>query len=125
MLKLALQISLTLCLASSSIAGQKSYSSLSKSTKFIESLKPIKIYSSLHQPSKQKQMLNDLTGKGGIMLFLNKNSALYAIEGSNNLSNYLTTLLKKDYLNYLANLKTVSKSKFPLKSHYQELLKLG
>jgi hypothetical protein len=70
-------------------------------------------------------MLSDLTGQGGIMLFLNKNSSLYAIEGSNNLGNHLTTLLKKDYLKYLANLKTASKSKTPLKSHYQELLKLG
>jgi len=75
MLKLALKISLTFCLASiagSSVAWQRSYSSISKSTKFINSLNPIKIYSSLHQPSKQKQMLScarDLTDQGGIILF--------------------------------------------------------
>jgi hypothetical protein len=70
-------------------------------------------------------MLSDLTGQGGIMLFLNKNSSLYAIEGSNNLGNHLTTLFNKEYLKYLASIKSTSKSKTPLKSHYQELLKLG
>ena len=70
-------------------------------------------------------MLQDLTDQGGIILFLNKNSSLYAIEGSGKLTNYLAMLLKKDYLKYLANLKTDSKSKTPFKSHYQELLKLG
>ena len=112
-------------IAGSSVAWQRSYSSISKSTKFLNSLNPIKIYGSLHQPSKQKQMLQDLAGQGGIILFLNKNSSLYAIEGSEKLTNYLTMLSKRDYLKYLVNLKTTSKSKTPLKSHYQELLKLG
>jgi len=128
MLKLALKVALTFCLASitsSSVVWQRNYSTISQSTKFLNSLKPIKIYSSLHQPSKQKQMLKDLTDQGGIILFLNKNSALYAIEGSGKLANYLTILLKKEYLKLLANQKTASKSKTPLKSHYQELLKLG
>lgn len=128
MLKLALKVTLTFCLAniaSSSIAWQRSYSSISKSIKFLNSLKPIKIYSCLHQPNKQKQMLKDLTDQGGIMLFFNKNSTLYAIEGSKKLANYLTILLKKENLKHLVNPKTASKSKAPLKSHYQELLKLG
>ena len=79
----------------------------------------------MHQPSKQKQMLQDLTDQGGIILFLNKNSSLYAIEGSEKLTNYLTTLLKKDHLKYLAGLKPAQKPKFKIKSHYQELLKEG
>jgi len=132
MLKLILKTSLVFCLTNLSSFRPfpqlqevlRNYSS-QFTNKTLNSLKPIKIYSSLHWPSKQKQMLSDLTGQGGIMLFLNKNSSLYAIEGSNNLGNHLTTLLKKDYLKYLANLKTASKSKTPLKSHYQELLKLG
>jgi hypothetical protein len=87
--------------------------------KTLNSLKPLKIYSSLQQPSKRKQLLNDLTGQGGIMLFLSQNSSLYAIEGSNDLANYLTTLFNKEYLKYLASIKSAKKPK----SHYQELLK--
>src|SRR6266404_3333404 len=53
--------------------------------KTLSSLSPIKIYTSLNHPSKKIKMLNDLTGQGGIVLFLSKNTSLYAIEGSCNL----------------------------------------
>ena len=50
-------------------------------------------------------MIKDLTGQGGIILFLTKTSSLYAIEGSSDLAKHLTMLFNKDYLNYLAGLK--------------------
>jgi hypothetical protein len=89
------------------------------SEKTLNSLKPIKIYTSLNHPSKRKQLLKDLTGQGGIILFYSKPTSLYAIEGSDDLANYLTTLFNKEYLKYLADFKSAKKPK----SHYQELLK--
>jgi len=69
-------------------------------------------------------MIKDLAGQGGIVLFLAKNSSLYAIEGSNNLANHLTVLFQKEYLSYLVSLKP-AKNKVQIKSLYQELLKAG
>lgn len=134
MLKLILKTSLVFCLANLS-----SFSSFSQSlvrnyssqftNKTLNSLKPLKIYSSLHWPSKQKQMLSDLTGQGGIMLFLNKNSSLYAIEGSGNLAGYLQDLFNKEMLTILADIKVPKtiqkKTRLQLKTHYQELLHQG
>jgi hypothetical protein len=135
-IKLILKTSLVFCLVSSSSFRPfllRNYSSTSElankalnknlsaklSEKTLNSLSPIKIYTSLNHPSKKIKMLNDLTGQGGIVLFLSQNSSLYAIEGSDDLANYLTTLFNKEYLKYLASIKSAKKPK----SHYQELLK--
>lgn len=60
----------------------------------------------------------------GVILFLAKTSSLYAIEGSPELAKHLTSayfFFNKNYLNYLAGLKSAKKPK----SHSQELLKEG
>jgi hypothetical protein len=71
-------------------------------------------------------MLNDLTGEGGIVLFLSKNTSLYAIEGSCNLTGYLKDFFNKEMLKLLADIKVPKaiqkKTKIQLKTHYQELL---
>jgi hypothetical protein len=108
--------------ANKTLSSNKNFSpKLSESfqKKTFNSLKPIKIYTSLNHPSKRKQLLKDLTGQGGIILFYSKPASLYAIEGSDDLANYLTTLFNKEYLKYLASIKSAKKPK----SHYQELLK--
>jgi hypothetical protein len=94
--------------------------------KTFNSLKPLKIYTSLNHPSKRKQLLKDLTGQGGIVLFLSKNTSLCAIEGSGNLAGYLKDFFNKEMLKLLADIKIPKaiqkKTKIQLKTHYQELL---
>jgi hypothetical protein len=134
MLKLILKVPLVFGLtwgsppSSSFFSPVRNYSATAQSTsKILNSLSPIKIYTSLNHPSKKIKMLNDLTGQGGIMLFLNKNSSLYAIEGSGNLAGYLQDLFNKEMLKLLADIKVPKaiqkKTKIQLKTHYQGLLK--
>lgn len=97
--------------------------------KILNNLSPIKIYTSLNHPTKKIKMLNDLTGEGGIVLFLAKNTSFYAIEGSCNLTGYLQDFFNKEILELLADIKIPKaiqkKSKIQLKTHYQELLRQG
>ena len=96
------------------------------SEKTLNSLNPIKIYTSLNHSAKKTKMLNDLTGQGGIVLFLAKKTSLYAIEGSCNLTDYLKDFFNKEMLKLLADIKVPKaiqkKTKIQLKTHYQELL---
>jgi hypothetical protein len=96
------------------------------SEKTLNSLSPIKIYTSLNHPSKKIKMLNDLANQGGIILFYSKPTSLYAIEGSGNLAGYLQDFFNKEMLKLLADIKVPKaiqkKTKIQLKTHYQELL---
>lgn len=109
MLKLILKIPLIFCLTSVSTPPStfylfRQYSTTAPTPRILNSLNPLKIYDSIHWPTRQKQMLNDLTGQGGIILFLSKKTSLYAIEGSKELAPYLTELFNKSILTYLANI---------------------
>jgi hypothetical protein len=112
--------------ASEALSGNKNLSH-KLSEKTLNSLSPIKIYTSLNHPSKKIKMLNDLTGQGGIVLFLSKKTSLYAIEGSCNLTDYLKDFFNKEMLKLLADIKVPKaiqkKTKIQLKTHYQELLR--
>lgn len=100
----------------------------------LKDLKPIKIYSSLNKPNQIKELFNDIANKGGIVLFLCKNSSSknnihvsYAIEGANKLLPLLKNYFEKDYLKYMANIydKEALKPKSRIKTHYKGLLKKG
>jgi len=143
MLKLILKVPLVFCLsrwpnsnpfllrnysATSELANEALNKNLSPrlSEKTLNSLSPIKIYTNLNHPTKKIKMLNDLTGEGGIVLFLSKKTSLYAIEGSCNLTGYLKDFFNKEMLKLLADIKLPKaiqkKTKIQLKTHYQELL---
>jgi hypothetical protein len=133
MIKLILKTSLVFCLASLSSSSSRrfslvrNYSTSQSTSKILNSLGPIKIYTNLNHPSKRKQLLNDLANQGGIILFYSKPTSLYAIEGSGNLAGYLQDLFNKEMLKLLADIKVPKaiqkKTKIQLKTHYQELLK--
>ena len=98
------------------------------SSVLLKDLKTIKIYSSLNQPSKRKELLKDIADKGGIVLFLAKDSKKsYAIEGANDLTSFLNNLFDKDYLEYMANLyaKEALKPRQEIRTYYQGLLSKG
>jgi len=106
------------------LAGSvRNYSSVT-----LKDLKTLKIYSSLNKPSKRKELFSEIANKGGIVLFLAKDSReSYAIEGANDLTAFLVKHFDKDYLEYMATLKGKGALKPPqqIKTYYQGLLSQG